>query len=161
MKKSTITLIVIIALMFLGTGLYVFKLKSDQKKAWEAINSKNELAESEASMAASLIPELVIEEIVVGTGKEVKTGDMISIDYLGTLMDGTKFDSSYDRGEAFETVIGVGQLIEGWDVGIVGMKEGGKRKLTIPAAMAYGANAVGSIPANSPLIFEVELHKVK
>lgn len=105
--------------------------------------------------------ELKIEDTKEGEGPEVKSGDTIVIHYNGTLTDGTKFDSSYDRGEPFETQIGVGSVIEGWDKGVVGMKPGGKRKLTIPAAMAYGATERPGIPANSTLIFEVELIEIK
>lgn len=104
---------------------------------------------------------LKIDDIKIGTGPEVKKGDTISINYLGTLPDGTKFDSSYDRGQPFTTQIGTGQVIEGWDLGVIGMKVGGKRKLTIPPDLGYGAQAVGSIPANSTLIFEVELMGIK
>ena len=106
-------------------------------------------------------PDLKIEDTKVGTGKEVKSGDTIIIHYNGTLTDGTKFDSSYDRGQPFETAIGVGKVIQGWDQGVVGMKVGGKRKLTIPPELGYGAQTVGPIPANSTLIFEVELIDVK
>lgn len=104
---------------------------------------------------------LKIEDIKEGTGSAVKSGDTIVIHYKGTLTDGTKFDSSYDRGQPFETTIGVGQVIEGWDKGIIGLKVGGKRKLTIPPSMAYGAQQVGNIPPNSTLIFEVELLEIK
>lgn len=104
---------------------------------------------------------LKIEDVKVGEGKEVTGGDYITIHYLGTLENGQKFDSSYDRGEPFKTRIGVGEVIEGWDMGVPGMKVGGKRKLTIPAKLAYGENAIGIIPANSTLIFEVELLKIK
>lgn len=97
------------------------------------------------------------EDIKVGDGAEVHGGDYISIHYLGTLEDGTKFDSSYDRGQPFHTRIGVGEVIEGWDMGVMGMKVGGKRKLIIPPALGYGDRAVGPIPADSTLIFEVEL----
>jgi FKBP-type peptidyl-prolyl cis-trans isomerase len=108
------------------------------------------------------ITKLKIEDILVGTGAPVKSGDTISIHYLGTLMDGTKFDSSYDRGQPFETQIGVGMLIEGWDKGIPGMKIGGKRKLTIPSQMAYGSRGAGSlIPPDSDLVFEVELVSIE
>ncbi len=107
------------------------------------------------------IPEdLKIEDTKVGTGSAVKSGDNIVINYLGTLSDGTKFDSSYDRGTPFETQIGVGQVIKGWDLGVIGMKVGGKRKLTIPPELGYGSQATGSIPANSILIFEVELMEI-
>jgi FKBP-type peptidyl-prolyl cis-trans isomerase len=105
--------------------------------------------------------ELKIEESEVGTGEEVKKGDTILIHYTGTLSDGTKFDSSYDRGEPFETQIGVGAVIQGWDEGVVGMKTGGKRKLIIPPSLGYGDRQMGSIPANSTLIFDVELIEIK
>lgn len=98
-----------------------------------------------------------IEDIKVGEGREVTGGDYVTIHYLGTLENGTKFDSSYDRGKPFKTRIGVGNVIEGWDMGVPGMKVGGKRRLTIPAKLAYGDNSVGEIPAGSTLIFELEL----
>ncbi len=97
------------------------------------------------------------EDIKVGDGDEVHSGDYVLIHYSGTLEDGSKFDSSYDRGTPFKTRIGVGDVIDGWDMGVVGMKVGGKRKLTIPPQLAYGDKEVGSIPANSTLIFELEL----
>lgn len=97
----------------------------------------------------------------IGTGSAVKSGDTISINYVGTLADGTKFDSSYDRKQPFETQIGVGKVIKGWDEGVVGMKVGGKRKLIIPPSLGYGDQAVGSIPPNSTLVFEVELVEIK
>ncbi len=102
-----------------------------------------------------------IEDLQKGTGPEVKNGDTILIHYNGTLSDGTKFDSSYDRGEPYETKIGVGDVIQGWDRGVVGMQVGGKRKLTIPPSLGYGAQAMGAIPPNSILIFEVELVEIK
>lgn len=98
-----------------------------------------------------------IEDLKKGEGSEVIGGDYITIHYLGTLADGKKFDSSYDRGNPFKTRIGVGDVIEGWDMGVVGMKVGGKRRLTIPANLAYGDREVGDIPPNSTLIFELEL----
>jgi FKBP-type peptidyl-prolyl cis-trans isomerase len=101
--------------------------------------------------------ELIIEDLSLGEGEAVKAGDAISIHYHGTLTDGTVFDSSVERGVPFETTIGVGQLISGWDQGIPGMKVGGKRRLTIPPNLAYGNRATGGIPAGSTLIFEVEL----
>jgi FKBP-type peptidyl-prolyl cis-trans isomerase len=102
-----------------------------------------------------------IEDIEEGTGPEVKSGDTVVIHYTGTLSDGTKFDSSVDRKAPFETRIGVGDVIKGWDLGVVGMKVGGKRKLTIPPSLGYGAQGVGSIPPNSILIFDVELLEIK
>ncbi len=104
---------------------------------------------------------LKIEDLTLGDGQEVKKGDTVVIHYKGTLTDGTKFDSSYDRGEPFETVIGTGRVIEGWDEGVPGMKVGGKRRLTIPPEMGYGQRGAGSIPPNATLIFVVELLEVK
>jgi len=102
-----------------------------------------------------------IKDIKVGTGNEVTSGDYVTIHYVGKLENGKKFDSSYDRGEPFETRIGVGEVIQGWDMGVVGMKVGGKRKLTIPSQLAYGDSEIGVIPSNSTLIFEVELLGIK
>jgi len=105
--------------------------------------------------------ELIVEDIEVGIGDAVvESGDDIVIHYKGTLTDGTIFDSSYDRGEPFQTQIGVGAVIKGWDEGVLGMKLGGKRKLTIPPDMAYGEQGQGPIPPNSTLIFEVELVEI-
>lgn len=106
--------------------------------------------------------KLVIEDLQIGTGSEVKVGDHVIMHYVGTLEDGKKFDSSYDRDQAFETAIGVGYLIKGWDMGIPGMKVGGKRKLTIPYELGYGKYGVDpDIPGFATLIFEVELLKIK
>lgn len=105
--------------------------------------------------------EFKIEDITQGTGADVKDGDTVSVNYLGTLIDGTKFDSSYDRETPFEFTVGAGQVIEGWDKGLVGMKVGGKRKLSIPSSMGYGASGAGSIPPNAGLIFEIELLEIK
>ncbi len=102
--------------------------------------------------------ELIIEDIQNGTGEPVKSGDTLTVHYLGTLENGAKFDSSYDRGTPFKVQIGVGQVIKGWDDGLLGMKAGGKRKLTIPPEMAYGSQGAGDvIPPDSTIIFEVEL----
>lgn len=105
--------------------------------------------------------QMKVEELVVGSGKQVKKGDTVIIHYTGVLTNGTVFDSSVTRGQPFETQIGVGKVIRGWDEGVVGMKVGGKRRLTIPPELAYGEQAVGPIPANSTLIFELELLNVK
>ena len=107
--------------------------------------------------------ELKIDDIVVGTGNSPMQGQTVVVHYTGWLIDGTKFDSSLDRGEPLEFQIGVGQVIEGWDQGVATMKVGGKRKLTIPPNLAYGDRDVGDglIPANSTLVFEVELLDLK
>ncbi len=102
--------------------------------------------------------KLEIHDDVVGTGREAKAGDKVKVHYTGTLMNGTKFDSSRDRNEPFEFTLGQGQVIKGWDEGVSGMKVGGKRKLVIPWKMAYGeAGHPPDIPAKAPLKFDVEL----
>ncbi|MFN0122194.1 MAG: FKBP-type peptidyl-prolyl cis-trans isomerase [Blastocatellia bacterium] len=100
-------------------------------------------------------------DIVVGTGPSPTPGETTVVHYTGTLTDGTKFDSSVDRGQPFSFPIGMGRVIKGWDEGVMSMKVGGKRKLTIPPQLGYGARANGPIPANATLIFEVELLGVK
>ncbi|MBK7023854.1 MAG: FKBP-type peptidyl-prolyl cis-trans isomerase [Sulfuritalea sp.] len=101
---------------------------------------------------------LVIEEVLVGEGAEARAGQMVSVHYTGWLTDGTKFDSSKDRNEPFEFPLGARHVIAGWDEGVQGMKIGGTRKLTIPAALGYGARGAGGvIPPNATLVFEVEL----
>jgi len=105
--------------------------------------------------------ELQIDEIEVGSGAEAQSGQTVSVHYTGWLTDGTKFDSSVDRGTPFEFPLGVGMVIKGWDQGVAGMKVGGKRKLTIPPDLGYGASGAGGvIPPNATLVFEVELLEV-
>lgn len=103
---------------------------------------------------------VIIEDVVVGQGESAVAGDTITVDYVGTLQSGQVFDSSKDRNQPFTLTLGQGQVIRGWDEGLVGMKEGGVRKLTISPEYGYGANAYGPIPGNSTLIFEVELRDV-
>ena len=107
-------------------------------------------------------PKVKIEDLKKGTGPEVKEGDHVVIHYTGWLEDGTKFDSSVDRDQPFETPIGVGYVIKGWDLGVLGMQVGGKRKLTIPHELGYGKyGAEPTIPGFATLIFDVELLKIK
>lgn len=104
----------------------------------------------------SNIKDIVIEDLTVGGGRECPRGATVEVHYVGTLMDGTKFDSSYDRDESI--VFPLANLIQGWQEGIPGMKVGGKRKLTIPYAKAYGERGIpGAIPPKSDLVFEIEL----
>ena len=105
--------------------------------------------------------ELRIEDIQLGDGKAVVKGALITTQYKGTLEDGTVFDSSYDKGRPFQCVIGTGRVIKGWDIGLMGMKVGGKRTLFVPAHLAYGERQVGAhIKPNSNLLFEIELLEV-
>jgi FKBP-type peptidyl-prolyl cis-trans isomerase/ketosteroid isomerase-like protein len=122
------------------------------EKPSESAEGKKEVASEQS---------LKIEDIVVGVGISPQSGQNVTVHYTGTLEDGTKFDSSRDHGQPFTFKIGVGQVIKGWDEGVMTMKVGGKRKLIIPPHLGYGARRAGPIPPNSTLIFEVELLEVK
>ncbi len=101
---------------------------------------------------------LIIEELTVGEGSVAQAGQSVTVHYTGWLTDGTKFDSSKDRNDPFEFPLGARRVIAGWDEGVQGMKVGGRRKLTIPPELGYGARGAGRvIPPNSTLLFEVEL----
>jgi FKBP-type peptidyl-prolyl cis-trans isomerase FkpA len=111
---------------------------------------------------AMVAGKLQAEDMVVGTGAEATKGKLVSVHYTGWLTDGKKFDSSKDRGQPFQFPLGRGHVIQGWDQGVEGMKVGGKRKLTIPPELGYGAQGAGGvIPANATLVFEVELLGVR
>jgi FKBP-type peptidyl-prolyl cis-trans isomerase len=148
MKKELIAP-TIVAVVFLGAALYYSK------------NTNMEIDNPTTPKTTSDVTELKIEDVTVGTGTLAVSGKKVSVHYVGTLTNGNKFDSSRDRGTPFEFDLGAGQVIKGWDQGVAGMKVGGKRKLTIPPALAYGAGSVGAIPPNSTLVFEVELLGVK
>lgn len=105
--------------------------------------------------------ELQVVDLHLGDGKECVKGALITTQYTGTLEDGTVFDSSYERGKPFQCVIGTGRVIKGWDQGLMGMNVGGRRKLFVPAHLAYGERQIGAhIMPNSNLIFEIELLEV-
>lgn len=106
-------------------------------------------------------PRIQIIEVQTGTGKEAKNGMDVYVHYTGTFMDGTKFDSSRDRGEPIHFALGAGRVIKGWDMGILGMKVGGKRHFIISPELGYGPNDYGPIPGNSTLVFDVELVDVQ
>lgn len=120
--------------------------------------STNASPDSAQAAKEQKVTKLIIEDIEVGDGDEAVPGRLVKVHYTGWLTDGTKFDSSLDRGQPFSFQLGAGQVIRGWDKGVEGMKVGGKRKLTIPSDMAYGKRGAGGvIPPNAVLVFEVEL----
>lgn len=134
--------------------------------AYSAFGRRNQPAPAQTMPASSSMVTtasgLQYQDLVIGSGPEAKSGDTVSMNYTGTLEDGTKFDSSYDRNQTFDFVLGSGNVIKGWDEGIVGMKVGGKRKLVIPPDLAYGAQGYPPvIPPNATLLFEVELMAIK
>jgi peptidylprolyl isomerase len=108
------------------------------------------------------VTQLMMDDQVVGTGAVAQAGDQVTVQYVGELTDGTVFDASANHGtQGFTFTLGAGQVIKGWDQGVAGMKVGGKRELVIPASLGYGAQATGPIPANSTLVFLVELINVQ
>lgn len=120
------------------------------------------LGGQQPTQAPMQITELQKIDLVQGTGAEASSGAEVTVHYTGTFTNGQKFDSSLDRGQPFSFNLGSGQVIQGWDLGVAGMKVGGKRRLLIPSNLAYGERgAPGAIPPNTPLVFEVELLGVK
>jgi peptidylprolyl isomerase len=105
--------------------------------------------------------ELVTDDVVVGDGQAAKPGDQVTVHYVGvSFSNGQQFDASWDRGQPFDFPLGAGRVIQGWDYGVTGMKEGGRRTLVIPPSLGYGARAMGPIAANETLVFVVDLVKV-
>lgn len=168
--KNVVLAIGAITLILVVVGVFSFtKGDSQQNQATQDVNleSQNSTPAPLATESATLNPiamnnDLVIEDIKVGTGDEAVAGKKVTVNYKGTLTNGTQFDSSYDRGTPFTFNLGAGEVIQGWDNGVKGMKVGGKRKLTIPSQLGYGERGAGNlIPPNATLIFEVELLKVE
>ncbi len=152
MKKNIIVIIILLIAVVLA---FYFIIKPRETTA-----PTNENAVSNNSNNTNKMGELKIEVLKQGEGAETKNGDALTVNYVGTLENGTKFDSSIDRNQPFSFTLGAGQVIQGWDQGLIGMKVGEKRKLTIPASLGYGDRNIGAIPANSTLIFEVDLLKI-
>ena len=153
-KKTSIAVavsIIVVLAMVGGAGLVNNFIGSD--------NNKNEMVEQNNQATTS--PKVDQKDLTVGTGDVAIAGKTVTVHYTGVFADGKKFDSSRDRGVPFEFKLGSGMVIKGWDIGIEGMKVGGKRLLIIPPEFGYGPNDYGPIPGNSTLIFEVELLGVK
>jgi len=158
-KREWIAIVVAlvgIAILFFGNTIWEFITGKSN-------DSLNQITTEEQSQMTNISKTEGIEiyDEKIGDGAEAVTGKTISAHYIGTLADGKQFDSSLGRGQAFEFKLGAGQVIKGWDIGIEGMKVGGVRKLIISPEYGYGAQAIGPIPANSTLTFQVQLVDVK
>jgi FKBP-type peptidyl-prolyl cis-trans isomerase len=168
MNKSYFFVGIFLALLIVTAGVYLFKTGSafsnqslETPSPSASIKSPVPTADKE-DMKEGNQDQLEIQDLTVGSGAEAVAGKKITVNYTGTLTDGTKFDSSYDHGTPFSFNLGAGEVIKGWDEGVVGMKVGGKRKLTIPSSLAYGEQGIpGAIPGGATLVFEVELLKVE
>ncbi len=151
MKKNLIIILTLIFIAIIGLLAVRYYGGSSARKN---MNGFDKLAINKQGVKIEILRE--------GAGAEAKNGSAVSVHYTGVLENGTKFDSSVDRGTPFEFTLGAGQVIRGWDIGVEGMKIGEKRKLTIPSALAYGERGAGGvIPPNATLIFEVELLGIK
>lgn len=152
--KKILGLIVVLTIVILA--IYFLWLNQKENEGIES-NENEEMNENQNIQGQD--QNLQIEILKEGIGEQVKSGDNVSVHYTGTLEDGSKFDSSLDRGRPFAFIVGIGQVIQGWDLGILGMKVGEIRKLIIAPELGYGAIGTpgGPIPPNATLIFEVEL----
>lgn len=164
---AVVVAVVAVIILFFGGSIWSFffgesDLTYDADMS-SALNSNTGVAatNNQPMKNISTIQGLEIYDVEVGTGTVATSGKTVSAHYVGTLTDGTKFDSSLDRGQPFSFPLGAGRVIQGWDRGIEGMKVGGIRRLVISPELGYGGQAIGSIPANSTLIFEVQLVDVK
>jgi FKBP-type peptidyl-prolyl cis-trans isomerase len=164
MKKQDI-IFAIGLLIAVATGIYFIfgmNVRPTDNSPLRLSDLQKEQDVQSAQSESSEIPEnLIIKDTVEGTGPAVKSGDRVSLHYIGYLEDGTRFDTSAEHGEPFETQIGVGRVIKGWDLGVIGMKVGGQRRLTIPPELAYEDRGSGPIPPNATIIFDLELLEIK
>lgn len=155
-RSKIIALVIVVALIIAGI---IYLINSSSKSSSTTSTASTSVAEFDnATTTASGLK--YIDE-VEGTGASPTKGQTITVHYTGTLTNGTKFDSSRDKGQPIDFLIGVGKVIKGWDEGLMSMKVGGRRKLLIPPNLAYGAAGRPSIPPNSTLIFDVELLDAK
>ncbi len=156
MKKS----ILIVVYVLLAAAIIEGGVWYGNKLSEESQNESMTAGVAAEQEQAQIMQNFKIADVVVGTGAVARAGDVVTVNYVGTLDNGTKFDSSYDRKQPFTFTLGVGQVIKGWDEGVVGMKVGGRRELVIPPELGYGAQPAGPIPPNSTLHFTVELLSV-
>lgn len=155
----------VIIMFFILPGFSPFAAPVPPEQTALEVTSNAQDTSTAAMPDTTRITELLMKDAVVGTGAVAEAGDIVTVQYVGRLTNGTVFDASANHPETakgFTFTLGTGQVIQGWDQGVAGMREGGQRQLLIPASLAYGERAIGDvIPANSALIFDVELLKVQ
>lgn len=160
-NRQRIIIGIIIALIVVVIGYFVYQDYSSRKTSYP-IGTLDQTPPAPSSIAVTTASGLVYEDLQLGDGTAAQSGNTVSVNYTGWLEDGTKFDSSLDRGQPFDFTLGAGQVIPGWDEGVTGMLENGTRLLVIPPELGYGTSGSGStIPPNATLIFEVQLIDVK
>jgi FKBP-type peptidyl-prolyl cis-trans isomerase len=156
-KKNLIIICLVLAVIIIG-GYFLWQnnYKSSGSALSEGLNQNQQ--NSQQTSDNYEIQGMKVEILTQGTGEGAKTGDLVTVNYVGILQDGTKFDSSIDRGQPFAFTLGQNSVIQGWEQGLVGMKPGEKRKLTIPPELGYGSQGAGGvIPPNATLIFEIDM----
>ena len=170
-----------ISVLFMAMALYLVRIETSLLSEADSSAQKAQVSESgviivgdgenvneervdallKASDISGNLNKLVIDDIKIGTGEPVKEGDTVVVNYIGTLQNGQEFDNSKKRGQPFSFKVGAGMVIKGWEEGLVGMKVGGNRILVIPPEKGYGEKTMGPIPANSTLVFAIELLEIK
>lgn len=172
-----IGIVIVIVIALLGLQLYI-DMRGDERReqatsgtgsdnqvgserTLESATGTNAATGSATTATRQLVTTLQRQDLVEGTGREAVNGSTVTVHYVGTFVDGKEFDSSVRRGTPFSFKLGSGQVIQGWEQGVQGMKVGGKRILTVPPSLGYGPNDYGPIPGNSTLIFDIELLKVE
>lgn len=174
-KKEAIGIFASVAIMAIALSVIrfqtnVFTSNAASESQVASVTSVQDVPDAERQLEDSAVgaadPEarllgLIVDDIKIGTGASVEEGDTVVTHYVGATQDGTRFDSSYERGQPFEFTVGGGEVIEGWEKGLMGMKVGGQRVLVIPGDMAYGNMQVGVIPPNASLVFAIELLEIK
>ncbi len=158
--------VVLAAMRFESNSFSVLDTSNSDNQGSLIVGAEDTLDNLESDLRKNMTTEgelkkLVIDDVRLGVGESVQVGDTVVVNYIGTTRDGVQFDNSYVRGEPFTFTVGDGKVIRGWEEGLVGMKNGGQRILVIPSEMAYGNTQVGPIPANSVLVFSIELLEIE
>lgn len=151
MKKTILFVIIVAGIIVLAVW---YNGQVEKRVREEAMRNQENIAQEKIQLMA----KLQVKDITVGTGDVAQDGDTVTVNYVGRLANGTKFDSSYDRGQPFTFTLGQADVIKGWDLGVLGMRVGGRRQLTIPPELGYGSEGAGSlILPNATLVFTIEL----